>query len=127
MFLALFLAAAQPSPVPAQPSAQPPSWTVADFIRRAQELMLRGEAAVGTPEMQALREQVTAAGQTIRARQQAEQASGAPRTLCIPERGEASNDLITHLMALPADRQTMPFVEGFAGYVRSKYPCPAAG
>lgn len=104
--------------------AQPQGPTVADFLSRVEVLVSRGESAVDSPEMQRVREEVAAAGRALRARQQAERAAGMPPTLCIPERAQADGDLITHLAAIPTERRNMPLVEGFASYVRSKYPCP---
>jgi hypothetical protein len=108
----------------AQAPAQPQASTVAEFLARVQAMISSGQTSPDSPGMLRLREEVAAAGREIRARQQAEQAAGTPPTLCIPEQGTASNDLLTFLAAIPADRRNMPFIEGFANYVRSKYPCP---
>ena len=124
---ALILAAALlsiPAHAQGQAAVQPQASTVAEFLSRVQAMISSGQTSPESPGMQRLREEVAGAGREIRARQQAERAAGTPPTLCIPEQGTAENDLLTFLAAIPAERRSMPFVEGFANYVRSKYPCP---
>lgn len=120
---AAFILAAMLTAVPAHAFAQGP--TVAEFLTRVRAVIEMGEAAAGTPAMQQVRSDVAAAGQAIRARQQAERSAGTPPTLCIPEQATADGDLITHLMAIPEAQRGMPLAEAFAGYVRRKFPCPA--
>jgi hypothetical protein len=118
---AIFVCAAALLAFPAYAQTEGP--TVADFLGRVQALIQRGEAAAGSPELQRVRDDVAAAGRALRARQQAERAVGMPPTLCLPEQAVADNELLTFLAALPTDRRSMPLVDGFADYARSKYPC----
>lgn len=118
------LATATMAQAQGQAQAQAEVPTIAEFLTRVRALYEAGESAAGTPAMQRVRDEVAAAGREIRRRQQAEQAAGTTPTFCIPAQGSANDDLFTHLVSLPAAQQTMPLTEGFASYVRSKYPCP---
>jgi uncharacterized protein YggE len=119
------LAAAALLAVSAPAAAQTQGPTVAEFLQRAQMLMLGGAGARETPEFQALLADVAAAGKDVRARQEAERAAGGPVTFCLPEQGKAENDLIAHLLKIPEAQRNRPFRDAFADYVRAKYPCPA--
>jgi hypothetical protein len=105
--------------------AQPQGPTVAEFLQRAQALMMGGEVSRESPQFQALLADVAAAGKDVRARQEAERAAGGPVTFCLPEQGKAEKDLIAHLMKIPEAQRNRPFRDAFADYVRAKYPCPA--
>jgi hypothetical protein len=119
--LTLFVGAALITvPVPAH--AQGP--TVADFLTRTETLVRNGPLSADSPGLQALRDDVVAAGRALRAQQLAEREAGRPPTLCMPETATVGQDLIVHLMSIPAAQRNMSLVEGFASYVRIKYPCP---
>jgi hypothetical protein len=121
----LFALAATLLAVSAPAAAQPQGPTVADFLRRAQALMLGGEVSRDSPQFQALLADVAAAGKDVRARQEAERAAGGPVTFCLPPEGKAENDLLAHLIKIPDAQRGAPFRDAFADYVRAKYPCPA--
>ena len=111
--------------VSAPAAAQPQGPSVADFLQRAQALMMGGEVSRESPQFQALLADVAAAGKDVRARQAAERAAGGPVTFCLPPEGKAEQDLIAHLLKIPEAQRNRPFREAFADYVRAKYPCPA--
>jgi hypothetical protein len=108
---------------PAAAQTQGPS--VAEFLQRAQALMMGGQASRDSEQYQALVADVAAAGKDVRARQEAERAAGGPVTYCLPAEGKAGTDLIDHLLKIPEARRNTPFRDAFADYVRAKYPCPA--
>lgn len=122
MIALLAILSAQPA---AATPAPPPPITVAEFITRYQEAALRGQQ--DTPEVRALGEQVRAAGRAARAQQAADRAANRPPTLCMPAEANADgSEMVAHFQALPAERRNMSLTDGFASYVRSKYPCPPA-
>jgi hypothetical protein len=106
-------------------AAQTQGLTVADFLLRAQALMMGGQVSKDSPELKALLDEVAAAGKEVRARQAADQAAGRPATFCLPANAKAENDLFAYLQKLPAARRGTRFREAFADYAKAKYPCPA--
>lgn len=138
LILAASFFAAQPAAqAPAQPPAQAPAqaatqapaqpqgWSVAEFIAKAQALMLAGQVAADSPDLQALREQIISAGRAVRAQQTADSEAGRPAVYCMPQEARAEGtELITFLLTIPEAQRGISFREGFGRYVRNKYPCP---
>jgi len=117
---AALLAAAAPA------AAQPQGLSVADFLARAQALMMAGQVAPDNAELAVLRGEIVAAGKAVRAQQAADRAAGRPATYCIPAEARAdASEIVQHLQKIPAARRGVPFRQAFAEYARAKYPCPA--
>ena len=108
-------------------AAQPRGLSVADFLGKAQALMMGGgRVSADNPDIAVLREEVMAAGKAVRAQQAADLAAGRPATYCIPtSAGVSPPEIIQHLMKIPAAQRSLPFRQAFADYAKAKYPCPA--
>ena len=120
LLAASLLAAAGPA------AAQPQGLSAADFLLRAQALMMGGQVSADSPELLVLRDEVIAAGKAVRAQQAADLAAGRPATLCLPADAKTTPpEIIQHLLKIPAAQRNLPFRQAFADYARAKYPCPA--
>ena len=108
-------------------AAQPRGLSVADFLGKAQALMMGGgRVSADNPDVVILREEVMAAGKAVRAQQAADLAAGRRATYCIPATaGTSPQDIIQHLMKIPAAQRSLSFRQAFADYAKAKYPCPA--
>lgn len=124
---AALLAAASPAAAQAQAQAQAPGLSVADFLGKAQAVMMAGaQVSPDDANLAALREEITGAGKALRAQQTADAAAGRPATYCVPTSAQAdASEIIQHLMKIPAAQRSGPFRQAFFDYARAKYPCPA--
>jgi hypothetical protein len=121
LLAASLLAAAGPA------AAQPQGLSVADFLGKAQALMMAGgQVSADNPDLVVLRDEVQAAGKAVRAQQAADLAAGRPATYCLPTDAKTTPpEIIQHLMKIPAAQRGIPFRQAFGDYARAKYPCPA--
>ena len=108
-------------------AAQPQGLSVADFLGRAQALVMGGgRVSADNPDLAILRDEVLAAGKAVRAQQAADLAAGRPANYCLPANaGTSPPEIIQHLMKIPAAQRSLPFRQAFADYAKAKYPCPA--
>jgi hypothetical protein len=103
--------------------------TVADFLAKTNTLRSKGLLAIGSPDIQLLKDEVTSATVAYRADLAAQRAAGQPPHSCPPPRGQVpltSTDLIAEFNAIPPAERTVGVKAAFYAMMKKRYPCKAA-
>lgn len=109
------------SPVAAQ------AMTVDEFLNKAAALKAKGMAAMLSPDIGLLRDEVKAAGESYRAEIEAARAAGTAPRACPPPKGQAkvdSDTLLASFRTIPPARRTMSVKTAFFSFMDKRYPCP---
>ncbi|MDL2353127.1 MAG: hypothetical protein QFC78_09815 [Pseudomonadota bacterium] len=117
MALALFAA-------PSAALAARGDMNLAVFISKAETLQAQGPMALFSPELDVLKAEGKAAGESYRTRLLQERASGRPSS-CPPENAQiVPEELVAFLKRYPANvRPRLTIRQGVADYFIRKYPC----
>ncbi len=101
--------------------------TVNEFLTKTAALQAKGFAAMLSPDLPLLRNEVTAAATAYRAEIDAAQAAHRKPRSCPPPKGQAkvdSNTLIASFQSIPPARRTMSVKAAFYSFMDKRYPCP---
>jgi len=113
--LALLLA-----PVAAQ------AMTVNEFLAKTSALQAKGFAAMMSPDLTLLRNEVKTAATAYRAELDAAQTAHHKPRSCPPPKGQAkvdSDTLMASFKAIPPAQRTMSVKAAFYGFMDKRYPC----
>ena len=113
--LALLLA-----PVAAQ------AMTVNEFLAKSSALQAKGFAAMVSPDLTLLRNEIKTAATAYRADLDADQAAHRKPRSCPPPKGQAkvdSDTLMASFKAMPPAKRTMSVKDAFYGVMDKRYPC----
>lgn len=99
--------------------------TVAEFMAKVNGLKAKGPMALFSSDIGVLKAEGLAAGQSIRADQEAALAAGRPAPTCVPKGSKVnSNELLAYFEKIPvAQQQRMTVKQGMVGLFRQKWPC----
>ena len=99
--------------------------TVAEFMAKVNGLKAKGPMALFSSDIGVLKKEGAAAGQSIRADQEAAAAAGRPGPTCVPKGSKlSSNELLAYFEKIPlAQQQRMTVKQGMVGLFRQKWPC----
>jgi hypothetical protein len=101
---------------------------VAVFLEKAERLERRGAMAMFSSDLGALKTEVKAASESLRAERVAAERAGRRPAYC-PSDGRATltpREILDHFRAIPpAERARMPLRDGLRDLLARKYPCPA--
>ncbi len=105
----------------------PGDMSVAAFLIRADSVARLGPLAFATPQGNALKGEVIAAGKRYKARIDADRRAGRKTTSCPPESGTLSPEQwLAHLRSYPAPvRKSVSINMAFDALMKKRYPCPA--
>ncbi len=99
---------------------------VSEFLARANALEKKGAMALFSGDLKLLKGEIVGAAKTLSLERAAAQKAGRKPETCIPAKMSLSNsELLAHFRSIPAPRRGMSVKQGFAEFVRKKYPCPA--
>lgn len=103
--------------------------TVAEFLGKVDALKAKGFLAVGSPDIAALRTEVTGASNAYRAGLEAQIAAGRKPSSCPPPKGTAkvtSDELIAEFRTIPEVARPKTSVNAaFVAFMTRRYPCKA--
>jgi len=103
------------------------SMSVATFLKKADALKAQGILAIGSPDIELLKNEVQGASQLYRSDIRKSRKAGKPPHSCPPAKGKAkidANDLIAHFRSYPATRRTNISVRtGLYDLMKKRYPC----
>ena len=118
--IALALAA-----IPSAALAARGDMNLATFIPKADALMAQGPLALMSPDLEVLKAEGKAAGESYRARLIAERKAGRPSS-CPPDNAQiVPEELLAFLKKYPVGgRPRITIRQGVADYFIRKYPCP---
>jgi hypothetical protein len=110
--------------VPTALYAAPGDMTVATFLAKADGLKAKGPMALLSSDINVLKTEGQAAGQSYRARLEKERAAGRPSS-CPPKGAKvSSDDLLAFLRTYPANvRPKVPMKQAIGDFFIKKYPC----
>ena len=94
------------------------------FVAKAESLQAQGPLALFSPDLEVLKAEGKAAGESYRARLIAERKTGRPSS-CPPENAQiVPEELVAFLKKYPANvRPRVTIRQGVANYFIRKYPC----
>ena len=117
--IALALAA-----IPSAALAARGDMSLATFIPKADALMAQGPLALMSPDLEVLKAEGKAAGESYRARLMAERKAGRPSS-CPPDNAQiVPEELLAFLKKYPVGgRPRITIRQGVADYFIKKYPC----
>jgi hypothetical protein len=106
-------------------SAPASAMTVAEFMAKVNGLKAKGPMALFSSDIGVLKAEGMAAGQSIRADQEAALAAGRPAPTCVPKGSKiGQNELLDYFGKIPpAQAQRMTVKQGMIGLMRQKWPC----
>ena len=101
---------------------------VSEFLKRTDELAVKGSAAVHTNEYARLQNQLVQSKLRVLAEERAAKKAGQPRATCLPRNTltASSQELFKNFRSLPADGTTT-VKEAYADLMKKKFPCSAPG
>lgn len=99
--------------------------TVAEFMAKVNSLKAKGPMALFSSDIGLLKAEGQAAGQSIRADQEAAMAAGRPAPTCVPKGSRiGQNELLDYFGKIPpAQAQRLTVKQGMVGLMRQKWPC----
>jgi hypothetical protein len=99
--------------------------TVATFLQKAEALQARGALALLSSDFTLLKNEVAAAGQSLRAERLAARRAGRRPAYCPPENSSFTPDeLLAGFRSIPAaQRQRMQVRDGLRRLLIRRYPC----
>ena len=99
--------------------------SVADFMAKVNGLKAKGPMALFSSDIGLLKREGTAAGQSIRADQDAAEAAGRPAPTCIPKGSKlGQGEVLAYFGKIPtAQAQRLTVKQGMIGLSRQKWPC----
>ncbi len=99
--------------------------TVAEFMGKVAGLKAKGPMALFSSDIGVLKREGMAAGQSIKADQEAAAAAGRPAATCVPKGAKInSNELLAYFDKIPAAQQrAMTVKQGMVSLFRQKWPC----
>lgn len=103
------------------------SMTVDEFLAKAAALKAKGMAAMMSPDLGLVRDEVKAASLAYRAEIDAARAAGKPPRACPPPKGKARIDagtLIASFETIPPARRGMSVKAAFYSFMDKRFPCP---
>ena len=107
----------------ASPAAAMP---VSTFLTKAEALQKKGAMALFSSDIGVLKKEVQASGSQIKAERLAAIKAGRKPDFCPPAKASmGSDELLSHLRAIPAAQRAMPFKAAYKGFLVRKFPCPA--
>ena len=101
--------------------------TVNEFLAKAAALQAKGTAAMMSPDLGPVRDEIKTAATSYRADLDAAQAAGRQPRACPPPKGQAridSTTLIASFKTIPPARRTMSVKTAFYSFMDKRYPCP---
>lgn len=106
-------------------SAPVSAMTVAEFMAKVAGLKAKGPMALFSSDIGVLKREGMAAGESIRADQDAAAAAGRPGPTCVPKGSKvSSNELLAYFEKIPpAQQQRMSVKQGMVSLFRQKWPC----
>jgi len=100
--------------------------TVNEFLTKTTALQAKGFAAMLSPDVSLLRDEIKTAATAYRAEIDAAQAAHRKPRSCPPPKGQAkvdSNTLIAAFQAIPPAKRMMSVKAAFYGFMDKRYPC----
>jgi len=100
--------------------------TVNEFLAKTSALQAKGFAAMVSPDLTLLRDEIKAAATAYRAELDAAQAAHRKPRSCPPPKGQAKVDpdtLMAAFKAIPPAKRTMSVKAAFYGLMDRRYPC----
>jgi len=100
--------------------------TVNEFLAKTSALQAKGFAAMVSPDLTLLRDEIKAAATAYRAELDAAQAAHRKPRSCPPPKGQAKVDpdtLMAAFKAIPPAKRTMSVKAAFYGFMDKSYPC----
>lgn len=100
--------------------------TVAQFLAKANALKAKGILALGSPDIDLLKNEMKVIGEAYRADIEAARKAGRKPHSCPPPKGQVkmnSQDLLGELEKIPAAQRNMSMKAAFYGIMKKRYPC----
>jgi len=100
--------------------------TVNEFLAKTSALQAKGFAAMVSPDLPVLRDEIKTAATAYRAELDAAQAAHRKPRSCPPPKGQAkvdSDTLMAAFRAIPPAKRTMSVKAAFYGFMDKSYPC----
>ena len=100
--------------------------TVSEFLAKTSALQAKGFAAMVSPDLTLLRDEIKTAATAYRSELDAAQAAHRKPRSCPPPKGQAkvdSDTLMAAFRAIPPARRTMSVKAAFYGFMDKTYPC----
>ena len=101
--------------------------TVNEFLAKAAALQAKGMAAMISPDLGLVRDEIKTAAEAYRADLDSAKAAGRKPRGCPPPKGQAridSKSLIASFETIPPAKRTMSVKAAFYSLMDRKYPCP---
>lgn len=106
--------------VPAQ------AMTVAEFLSKAKALQSRGILAIGSPDIQLLKDEMTGIANAYRSDLESAKKAGRKPHSCPPPKGQTkmgAKELFAELESIPPARRNMSMKTAFYAIMQKRYPC----
>lgn len=100
--------------------------SVAQFLAKAKALQAKGIFAMGSPDIQLLKDEMQGVANAYRSDILAARTAGRKPHSCPPPKGQAkmnSKDLLAELERIPPAQRGMSMKTAFYGIMKRRYPC----
>ena len=100
--------------------------SVKEFLARAHKLQARGMAAMASPDLSLVRDEIKTSALAYRAEIDADRKAGKPPRSCPPPRGQAQIDsatLVANFEKIPAARRGMSVKSAIYAFMDERYAC----
>lgn len=98
---------------------------VSTFLAKSEALMKKGPMALFSGDIGVLKKEMQTSGGQIKAERLAAIKAGEKPAFCPPAKASMrSDELLSHLRAIPAAQRGMPFRAAYKSFLIRKFPCP---